>query len=168
MRRLAGAIPGPELLSLGFGVFAASAINVLTSLALGSVSRDIATATSVAAIGLITSTIGVGGLAMLASKAKEAALLSGAGGLTRSELHSQIRYELEQVTGWIATLVALVVIGIGTVGVGAALGSNEAQPPADPLPTHGSSTGGFRPTPNGASDKERHAPVAPRGKSSPG
>ncbi len=111
-KRVGGWIPEPDLLNLLFGALVASVINVVTALMLGSVDPSVLVGAVAVATGLGLVCIAVGGLALVATRCKEEAVLSGASLLTKSELKAQYRSELSQRSNSLMLLVVTTIIGV--------------------------------------------------------
>ncbi|OMH22936.1 hypothetical protein BKD30_15315 [Tersicoccus phoenicis] len=110
--RVGGWIPEPDLLNLLFGALVASVINVVTALMLGSVASSVLAGAVAVATGLSLVCIAVGGLALVATRCKEEAVLSGASLLTKSELKAQYRNELNQRSNRLLFLIVTAIVGV--------------------------------------------------------
>lgn len=144
-------MPSPETLNLLFGILAASLINVVTSLALGAVPDHLTTQARGVGAGLGLATLGVGSLAVVASRCKEEAILSGAGGLTSAELKWQVRQELAQRTAWISLGLGASIAGL-LLAVCFALLASPIAPPQVPASSPG---GGGTVAPSGSTAPHR-------------
>ena len=111
-KRVGGWIPEPDLLNLLFGALVASVINVVTALMLGSVAPGVLAGAVAVATGLGLVCIAVGGLALVATRCKEEAVLSGASLLTKPELKAQYRNELNQRSNRLLFLITTAIVGV--------------------------------------------------------
>lgn len=110
--RVARWVPEPDLLNLLFGALVATVINVATALMLGSVSATTLPSAVAVAIGLGLVCAAVGGLALVATRCKEEAMLSGASLLTKPELRAQFRNELAMRANRLIALNLVILVGI--------------------------------------------------------
>jgi hypothetical protein len=102
--------PSSEFLNLAFGITAGAAINLLTSVALGDLSRDKAMLLSSAGVLLFVGSTAFGALAVVVTRLRSEALEGLGPSLSLAERNAEVRAKFGMAAGRLGTLLAAAVL----------------------------------------------------------